>query len=255
MAKEDTGIKATAREKMLALARDRFPERNFADLDAQEPAADVADLDEAINEIIEGYATQQAEMDEKNSRLVELLKTDPDSVDVFLDWMDNGDFRSAIVNVFGDELGISEEAGQKFKEGLEGWREKRQAAATLEEESRANWENSLAELSKWGDAKGLSVEQMRDVMLRLLAITYSGMENKYTADDFDLAFNAQNYSNDVAAARQAGEVAGRNARMAETRRERAGAGGMPPVAAGSQGGFTRERAPKRESDSPWAGVK
>jgi len=79
------------------------------------------------------------------------------------------------------------------------------------------------------------------------------MENKYGPDDFDMAFHSMNYDTDVAAARAAGEVAGRNAKIAAERRVRSEVAGMPP-AGGSQGGRAAETKPKK-SESPWANVK
>ena len=152
------------------------------------------------------------------------------------------------METFGDELGMSEEGQAKFKDQLAGWRERKSANDALVAEAETNWNNSLQALEDWGNGKGLTLEQKRDVMLRLLAITFSGMENKYTAEDFDLALNAINHDNDVAAARAEGQVAGRNERIAAARRDRAAAAAMPPVAAGGQGGRTRERRPAKEGD-------
>ena len=99
------------------------------------------------------------------------------------------------------------------------------------------------------------MEQKRDVMLRLLAITFNGMENKYNAEDFDLAYNAINHDTDVAAARAEGEVAGRNEKIAAARRDRNASVAMPPAPIGSQGGRARERNIAPKADSPWAGIK
>ena len=91
------------------------------------------------------------------------------------------------------------------------------------------------------------MEQKRDVMLRLLAIAFNGMENKYSTEDFDLALNAINHDSDVATARQEGEVAGRNERIAAARRDRTAAGNMPPAPTGRQGGAMSEPRPKKRS--------
>lgn len=246
MATTDTNA-ATSRERMLARARERFPDRTFADLGA-EPQEGVSDLDDAINEMLEDYATKQATYDENNARLTELLTSDPTAAEFVQKWVETGDPRTALVEAFGDELGISEEGREKFKGQLESWRERKAANDALTAEAENNWQASLNALEEWGDAKGLSLEDKRDVMLRLLAITFNGMENKYAAEDFDLAYNAIHHDNDVAAARAEGEVAGRNERISAARRDRNAAGAMPPAPVGGQGGVTRERRPSKDRD-------
>jgi hypothetical protein len=250
---------ASSREKLLSRARERFPDRNFADLPedtgTQDGQEGVDDLDDAINEMIEAYAADQETFNEKDSRLKELLVSDPSSAEFIAKWVETGDPRTALVEVFGDELGIGEEAQAQFKEQLEGWRSRKEANDALQAESETNWDNSLAALEEWGNAKNLSLEQKRDVMLRLLAITSNGMVNKYGADDFDLAYKAINHDNDVNAAREEGEVAGRNAKIAAARRDRGVSSAMPPSRSGGQGVNVTERQPVQENTSPWAGVR
>lgn len=256
MADTDNNKIASSRESLLARARERYPDRTFADLDAPaEGQEGVSDLDDAINEMLEDYASKQKTYDENNSRLTELLMTDPSAAEFIQKWVDTGDPRTALVETFGDDLGISEEAQGQFKAQLDGWRERKAANDALEAEAENNWQASLTALDEWGNAKGLDIEQKRDVMLRLLAITFNGMENKYAAEDFDLAYNAINHDTDVAAAREEGEVAGRNAKIEAARRDRTMAEAMPPAAIGGQGGSTAERRPRRENQSPWAGIK
>lgn len=245
----------SSRQKMLERARERFPDRTFADLDATEPQEGIADLDDAIDEILEDLTAKQGAYDEQNSRLSSLLVTDPDSAEFIQRWVETGDPRTALVETFGEELGIAEEKAAEFESQLQGWRERKAANDALNAEAEANWQASLSALEEWGNDKGLTLEQKRDVMLRLLAITFNGMENKYGAEDFDLAYNAINHDADVAEARVAGEVAGRNERIAAARRGTAAANALPPASVGGQGGRTAERAPKPASNNPWAGIK
>ena len=254
MAKSNKSKKPSARESLLARARERYPDRTFADIGA-DPVEGAADLDEAINDMLTDYATKQAAYDENNNKLRDLLITDPSAAEFVQKWVETGEPRTALVEIFGDELGMSEESRGKFKDQLTSWRERKNANDALEAEAEANWNSSLSALDEWGDSKGLSLEQKRDVMLRLLAIAFNGMENKYGVEDFDLALNAINHDSDVAAAREEGEVAGRNAKIAAARRDRAAAGSMPPAPTGRQGGAMAEPRPTKASNSPWAGIK
>ena len=254
MAKSDKTPKPSARESLLSRARERYPDRTFADIGA-EPAEGTADLDEAINDMLTDFSTKQAAYDENNGKLRDLLISDPSAAEFVQKWVETGDPRTALVETFGDDLGMSEEGQAKFKDQLSGWRERKSANDALEAEAESNWQASLQALEDWGNGKNLSLEQKRDVMLRLLAITFNGMENKYSAEDFDLALNAINHDTDVAAARQEGEVAGRNERIAAARRERTAAASMPPAPTGRQGGAMAEPKPATGPSSPWAGIK
>lgn len=244
----------SSRQRMLERARERFPDRTFADLDAAEPQEGVANLDDAIDEILEDYSSRQAVYDENDNKLKNLLVSDPSSAEFIQRWVETGDPRTALVETFGEELGIAEEKAAEFKDQLEGWRARKAENDALNAEAEANWEASLNALEEWGNAKGLSLEQKRDVMVRLLAIVTGGIVNKYGPEDFDLAYNAINHDNDVAEARAAGEVAGRNQKIAAERRQRSVAGALPPAGAGGQGGRTQERRPAA-AESVWAGVK
>ena len=241
-----------SRQNLLERARAKYPDRTFADLGVEQEGA--ADLDEAIDEMLEEYSSRQKTYDENDNKLKSLLGTDPDIAEVIQSWVETGDPRVAIVDKFGDELGMSDEAKEKFKTNLAGWKERKAQNDALSAEADKNWENSLNALEEWGNSKNLSLEQKRDIMLRLLAVTFNGMVNIYGPDDFDMALRSMNYDTDVAAARAAGEVAGRNAKIAAERRVRSEANTMPP-AGGAQGGRAAEKKPTKTNNSPWAGVK
>ena len=258
MAKETENKEVTSsRDRMMALAQERFPNRRFQIGNAQNAenaqGEAIDNLDDAIMEMLDDYARGKEQYDQNNKKLADLLASDSSSAEFLQRWVETGDPRKAIIEVFGDDLGMSEEAKAGFETQLSEWRERKKANDELNEAASANWEQSLSVLEEWGNAKNLTLEQKRDVMMRLLAITFNGMENKYSAEDFDLALRAINHDVDVESARREGVVTGRNERIAAARRDRSTAGLMPPTAPGGQGGRIKEAKPK--SESPWAGIK
>ena len=206
--------------------------------------------------MIDDYATKQATYDEQNSKLTELLVSDPSAAEFIQRWVETGDPRTALVEIFGDDLGMSEEGREGFKEQLDTWRARRDESRAADEAAESNYKTkSLPALDAWGDAKGLTLEQKRDVMVKLIEIAARGaFDGTYTEDDFNMVWNAMNHDSDVDAARQEGEVNGRNARIAAARRDRNVAGTLPPAPTGRQGGSVTERPPQT-SNSPWAGIK
>ena len=239
----------SSRQRMLDRARERFPDRTFADLDATEPQEGVADLDDAIDEMLEDFSSRQAVYDENDNKLKNLLVSDPSSAEFIQRWVETGDPRTALVETFGDELGMSEESAAGFKDQLDSWRKRRDESEAADLAASSNYhDKSLPALDAWGDKKGLSLEQKRDVMVRLIDLAARGaFDGIYTEDDFNMVWNAMNHDNDVASARAQGEVEGRNARIAARRRDRSMAGSMPPTAIGGQGAVASEPQPKKRS--------
>ena len=241
----------TSRQRLLEQARGWFPDRTFADLDATEPVEGAADLDDAISEKMEDLLTRQAEYDAQDQKLRKLYGTDPQIAEVLNAWIETGDPRLAIVQAFGDELGMSDEAKERFGTQLTEWRTRKEANDALSAESESNWQQSLEELNSWGDANNVDFDTRVKIMVRLLGVTFNGVVNRYGPDDFDMALHSMNYDADVAAARAAGEVAGRNEKIAATRRASTAPASIPP-AGGIQGARFIERKPKSdEEESIW----
>lgn len=242
----------SSRDRLLAQASEWYPERRFKGQigpDGQDGQDELADaVEEKINELLAG----KEENDKMLKKLVELLDSDPRAANVFLGWLETGDPISAMIEEFGDDVrNLGEE---DFQKEYASWRERREANDRLTEEANENLQKTYDLLNAWGDAKGLSLEQKRDVFLRLASIAYNGIVNKYTEEDFDLAYRAMNYEADVENARREGEVAGRNEKIAERRRERSAASTMPPTRPGGQGAGVAERKPKPQDENIWSNI-
>ena len=245
MPKTDNQDVMSSRDRLMSLASERYPDRKWKGQVGQDGQEGQDELEDAIYEMISDYSTKQAAYDENNGKLRDLLMSDPDCAELMQRWVETGDVRVALVEKFGDELGMSDEAKTKFKDNLASWRKRKEENDRLTAESDANWNASLEALNSWGDGKGLSMEQKADVMGRLLAITFNGMEDKYGQDDFELALKALNYDTDVQNAREEGMVAGSNAKINTVKRGRAAAANMPPASPGGQGMRGQEPKPAK----------
>ena len=249
---------ASPREQLLERASSRYPDRVFQGQTGQDGQEGQDDLEQAILDMISEQDTQIAESKSKNDRLVELFTTDPSSAEFVQKWIETGDPRVALVETFGDDLSelSTEEGRSQFSENLQSWRDRRAENDRLNTEADENWQKSLNDLDSWGDEKGLDNDKKAEVILRLIRTVSNGLMNIYGPEDFDMVLKEMNYDNDVATARQEGEVAGRNAKIAENRRSRSSVPSVPPTLNG-QGGRSAERRPRVEENedaSPFRGI-
>ena len=213
-------------------------------------------MEQAILDMMTESEARIAENDSKNAQLVNLFASDPVSAEFVSKWAETGDPRKALIETFGDDLEelSTEEGRSKFSEDLQGWRDRRAENDRMNEEADANWQQSLSELDAWGNEKGMDDDQKAAVILRLIKIASEGLMNKYGREDFEMVYKETNYDSAVASARSEGEIAGRNAKIAEARRERSAANTMPPSPSG-QGIRAREPRPAPTQRSVWSGIK
>lgn len=241
----------SSRDRLRSRAMEQFPDRRFADPSSPESQEGADDLDDAIEEMVEGLSSRQSEYDENNNRLKEVLMGDPDAPLFLENWIKYKSPAIAYNVMYGDGEGLEDEARAAYdrRVGMQAEKEK------AESEAAANWQQSLEAVDSWGDSKGLSFEQKRDVMVRLLGIVFNGMENRYGPEEFDMALASINHDSDVEAARTEGEIAGRNERIAAARRERGSAPSVPSAPAGGQGARMPIQKPQVDEQSPWAGIR
>lgn len=239
------------REQLLERMQGMYPDRSFAVENGVDGEFSQDALEQALMDALDEYANYQG----KNKELHSLLMGDPRSVAFVTKWMESGDPRAALVEVFGDDLSelATEEGRSKFSDNLKSWRDRRAEDDRLDQEAAANLEETYNALDSWRQEKGLSEEEAVEVFMRLSAVAMGGLMNKYTIDDFDMAYKAMRYDNAISDARREGEVAGRNAKIEENKMRRKAMGSMPPSLSG-QGVKVEERKPKKP-ESIWSGVK
>jgi len=248
-----------SREKLQALMAEKYPDKKFGVQSAENAESDspADDLENSVLEYIAGLEQQIADNKAKNDELVRIVDTDPKAGPFLQRWVESGDPRSALVEVFGDDLAslATEEGRGQFQEQLAGWREKKAAEEKLNEESEANWTRTLETLDAWGNAKGLTDEQKSQIILRLIDIAVGGMTNSYQEKDFEMAYKDSEFDNAVSAAKKEGEIIGRNESIKAARRERSATGALPPSLGGGQGMRIPADKPKPVDNNPWHGLE
>lgn len=239
------------RDKLVSRAAERWPERHFVpDVTGVSEGQQIDDLDEAISDMMDEQDSRMGEMNAKLEKLQQLMYSDPQSAEFISLWLETGDPRAALVEVFGDELSDlgTEEGRNKFSGNLKNWRDRKAENDRLTKESDDNWNAFLEKLNTWGNSKGLDNEKKANVAGRLMDVYEKGLTNAYDEDDFEMAYKALSYDQDVAVARQEGEVSGRNAKIQSQRRTRTPQEGMPPSGAGTRGmHMPAPKAPEKKS--------
>ena len=245
MAEEEK--KLTPREQMLALAGQRYPERRFAGQVGEDGTEGTDDLEQAVLDMIAEDATAIGAYRDKSQKLSQMLAEDPQIGEFVSLWVETGDPRAALVQVFGDDLdGISTEEGRAaFQDQLASWRTRRDEEKALREERASKWQASLEALDAWGNEHGYDNIRKAETMAKLIDIAAGGLMNEYGPEEFEMVRKAQDYDNDVAQAREEGTIAGRNEKIEAQRIERTSAGNMAPALSGGRGIRMPEEKPEK----------
>lgn len=199
--------------------KSRYPDREFAD-------------DEAfygqISDDYDDYDAQLSGYKDREKKFSDMFTSDPRSAYFFTQWKDGGDPVVALVRQFGtdikdaiddpERLDAIAEANKDFVERVAKEKE-------LEEEYQANLQESLSLLEQYQAEKGMSDDDVDNMMEYLFNIVKDGIVGKFSRESFDMALKAINYDLAVEDAEQMGEVRGRNAKIDEKlRRKEAGDG-------------------------------
>lgn len=259
MAEAENQRVESSRDKLFDRVRKRYPDRTFGGQTGQE-GQDGQDPDEqlagSVVEMLDEYDAKQKEMDENNGKLVNLFMNDPRSHEFVNKWVQSGDPLTALVEVFGDDFSeamSSEEGRARFVESHNKWLERKSADDDAQKQREANWQKSLDDLEQWGNSKGLDEQKKVDIILRLHQVGVNAIENIYTPEDYEMAFNAMNYTEDVKNARREGEVQGRNAQIEAKRLNRSSSAVLPPSPNG-QGMHVGEQKPDKPNNI-WSGLE
>lgn len=239
--------KSTPKELLRARMSSRYPDRHFRDENGENGEDDI---EQAILDTLDEY-------DKYNDEMLSLFSTDARSADFITNWVKTGDPRAALLETFGDdfiEAAKSEDGLAQFKGQLDSWRARKKADDDARAQYEQNWDKSLEDLDKWGDENGLTQEQKVAVIMKLVDVSSNAIQNIYTPADFDMANKALHYTSDVEAAREAGVVEGRNAKIDARRKTKDSVGSLPPAIGGGQGIRAQEKKPQRPQ-SPWDGIQ
>jgi hypothetical protein len=236
MAKDDIQQVKSKRESMSERLAAKYPDLDFADDEV---------MFGRISDDYDDYDSQLGGYKEREQKFADMFSSDPRSAHFLTNWREGGDPVVELVRMFGTDI----------KERLEDpeWQEQLAAAnkeyvervakeKELEEQYQQNLVDTKAALDKFQADRGLSDDEVDEVMGMLQTIATDAVVGKFTEESMDLALKALNHDGDVEVANQEGEVRGRNAKIDERLRTRKAGDGT--VALNGANGNAGNRQPQ-----------
>lgn len=208
------------RESVTTRLKNRYPDKDFAD-------------DESVfGQISDDYDDYDAKLkgyEEREKKFSDMFTADPRSAHFLANWRDGGDPVVELVRQFGSDIKYAlddperqEAIAKANQEFVERVAEEKKSEETYQQ----NLAESLKALEQWQAEKGLSDDEVDEVMNLLIGVVRDGILGKFTAESMDMALKAKNHDTDVEDASQEGEVRGRNARIDERLRRRSQSDGL-----------------------------
>ena len=201
------------------------------------PDRDFANEDDFYSASMEGYDAEHEALKKSrkdNDDLIGILTQNPD-IAVFVGFLSEGDEQKALASL-ADAV--------KAAETEEGWetyrteRDKRKALADEAENDKqqylSNLEKSAEVLREFASETGMTEEEaaefVKKIQTEISDKLFSGNIDK---DFFEKFYNLLNYDNDVAAAKEAGRIAGRNEKIEKKRAKDVMGDEIPAIKSGA----------------------
>lgn len=225
------------RDQHLERLRKKYPEKKFEN------------DEEIYGQISDDYDQYEQELDGYKGReksLSDMFAADPRSAQFLTDMHNGNDPVLGLVRNFGVEIKDvldDPEMQDKIAEANKEYVERIAKSKALDDEYNSNMDTTLETLRQFQSERGISDEQVDQVVDFLLGVVRDGVMGKFSPETLDMACKALNYDADVAAAGEEGEVAGRNAKITENlRKSNKGDGTMPLGGKNGQGSSAARKA-------------
>lgn len=194
--------------RIRAAVREKYP-----DFNSEDEAEWIAKEDEL-------YGAMENDMNiyrQSEEQLQDIIKAEPELANVLNDMVVNKmPFRVAIAKHYSTEDLIPQEGEDDYEAYEKQYNERLDKSRKMEErnnEIKANEDATYAVIDEFISEKGLD-EDAKESIIEYINTFFSDLINRrITRDMLDLFYNGMNHSTDVAAAREEGEIAGRNANI------------------------------------------
>ena len=211
------------RDSHIERMRKKYPDKKFEDDE---------ELFGAISDDYDQYEQENGEYKGREEALTNMFAADPRSAQFLTDMHNGQDPVLGLVRNFGIEIKDvldDPEMQEKIAEANKDYGERIAKNKELEEEYKKNEAQTLETLSQFQSERGLSDEQIDEIMKKAISIVSDGVVGKFAPETLDMIMKAMNYDTDVANAAEEGEIAGRNARISEQLRTSQKGDGTAPL--------------------------
>lgn len=228
-------MEKSRRDQHIERLRTKYPEKKFED--DEEIYGQISDDYDQYEQEIEGYKGRE-------KQLSDMFAADPRSAQFLVDMHKGEDPVIGLVRNFGIEVKDvldDPHMQEKIKEANKDYLERLAASKKLDEEYESNMDQTLETLRQFQQERGLSDEQVDDVVNALLGIVKDGVMGKFAPETLDMIVKAINHDTDVMNAQEEGNIAGRNAKITEKLRKSEMGDGTKPLGGrnGTPGGSNR----------------
>lgn len=211
------------RDQVVDRLRSRYPEKRFED------------DDEIYGQIYDDYDQSEKELENyrgQEKQFSDLFASDPRNAQFLSDMYHGQDPVLGLVRRFGVEIKDvldDPEMQDKIAEANKEYVERVAKSKVLDEEYEKNLDATLEMLRGFQTERGLSDEEIDEVMDALLGIVQDGVMGKFTRETVVMMLNAIHHDRDVSAASEEGRVAGRNDKIVESLRKTERGDGTAPL--------------------------
>ena len=225
------------RDQHLDRLRNKYPDKKFED------------DEEIYGQISDDYDQYEQELEGLRGReksLSDMFAADPRSAQFLTDMHNGTDPILGLVRNFGVEIKDvldNPEMQDKIAEANKEYVERIANSKKLDDEYEKNMDVTLETLRQFQAERGMSDEQIDQVVGFLLGVVRDGVMGKFSTETLNMACKALNYDADVAAAGEEGEVAGRNAKITEKLRKSNKGDGTAPL--GGKNGQGHSSSPQK----------
>ena len=213
---------STASDRLKAFMKGKHPDKEWEDDETY--YGDVVAYAEDADKKLDGYA-------KANETIKSVGKDYPEIFAIIEDIADGKSFEEALAaNIDIEELIPTEDEPnyEKYSQARDARKQKRAEAEAYRQKLEENIANSKGVVEAFFAEKGMDEATANEFGDYIDGVMGEYLDGVITKEMLDMFYNARNYDADVAEARTAGEVAGRNAKIdAEREKKSAATDGLP----------------------------
>lgn len=229
--------KKSNREQFMERYRIDFPDDNFED-------------EEAVFGRMNERNTDYDRLRTNDNNFRKLVSEHPQYGAMVGDMMEGRNFIESFLARFSDEditaARNDPEMAKKLADAQAEYLKSVEDNKKFDEEREVNVQQSIKELNAYCHENDIDSDVANEIWGKCLDHAVELVKLKFTRDLFDLIYKGMNHDDDVAAARQEGEIAGHNAKVQTQMAKGRAPEGIPPTFDGGQGSAAPEQKPKQK---------